>query len=65
MTLSSGEAIFRFLIDADKNEEKKQIITNGLLIFGIGNAVTIAIAMTYFIQSSKNYSNTILLFLVL
>lgn len=54
MTLSSGEAIFRFLIDADKNEEKKQIITNGLLIFGIGNAVTIAIAMTYFIQSSKN-----------
>lgn len=54
MTLSSGEAIFRFLIDADECKEKKSIITNGLLIFTIGNIVTIAIAMIYFIGSATN-----------
>ena len=54
MTLSSGEAIFRFLIDADEYKEKKSIITNGLLIFTIGNIVTVAIAMIYFIGSATN-----------
>lgn len=53
MTLSSGEAVFRFLIDTEKTQEKKTFITNGLLIFAVGNAVTVAFAMSYFVQASS------------
>ncbi len=54
MTLSSGEAIFRFLLDAKQADEQKKIVTNGLLIFATGNTITIALAMLYFFHTTQN-----------
>ena len=45
VTLSSGEAIFRFLIDkVDDDAAKTRIITNGLTIFFAGSIITVSIA---------------------
>lgn len=53
VTLSSGEAVFRFLLDTtDDIEEKKNIITNGLLIFLTGSVITISVS--YLVLSKTN-----------
>ena len=44
VTLSSGEAIFRFLIDTVDDAAKKRIITNGLAIFFAGGFITVSVA---------------------
>lgn len=54
MTLSSGEAIFRFMLDAKQESKQKKIISSGLLIFAIGNTITIAAAMLYFLNTAQD-----------
>ena len=53
MTLSSGEAIFRFLIDTHEDIfEKKNIITNGIVIFFAGSLVTVSVSLLVLMKTS-------------
>ena len=65
VTLSSGEAIFRFLIDTvDDNAAKKRIITNGLAIFFTGSFITVSIAYAVLFCTERIIAIPFCLFLV-
>lgn len=53
ITLSCGESVFRFLIDAESIYEKKSIISSGLLIITLGSIIYIAFIAIYALNYGK------------
>lgn len=61
-SISVGEGVFRYLLDADTEEQKKSIITSGFITFIIGNIICSVLIITFADFELKPYF--VLLFLV-
>lgn len=53
LTLSCGEAVFRYLLDADENFDKKRIISSGFAIIFVSSIIGFLIVCCYFVKNQR------------
>lgn len=64
MTLSTGEALFRFLVDESDEKHRKSVVTNSALVSGLGSIVVSIVVFLFLKMQSKELAIPFVIYLI-